>query len=177
MIAEDKKQALDRKNLEDKIKTFEKGNSLKDASPKANTVKSDDGKEKIAILEAELKSVHMRADEAESKLKEFQEGNGEKQVIKLKQRIAELEKEKQRIFDDHQQKARNESQIILMNTSKIEDITKNNLQITKKVAISLLRLQSTKLPTKHFKKRWLNQMPNSKRRKQTSRMKRHGMKL
>lgn len=78
MIAEDKKQALDRKNLEDKIKTFEKGNSLKDASPIANTVKSDEGKEKIAILEAELKSVNMRADEAESKLKEFQEGNGEK---------------------------------------------------------------------------------------------------
>lgn len=71
----------------------------------------------------------------EQRYQELQENYDklDKQAQKMKLRISELEREKQKAFEESQQKEKNEGQVIALSSSRIDDLTRQNQSLKKKV--------------------------------------------
>lgn len=70
----------------------------------------------------------------DQRIKELQEAH-ERTEKKYKARISELERDKQRLLDESALRSRNEGQVVTMNNNKIEELTKTNLALNKKVRL------------------------------------------
>lgn len=129
--------------------------------------------DRLREAEAEVVKWKKRNQELEDKLKDC-EAEGDKkdrEVQKYKQRISEMEKEKGRVVDDFNQKIRNEDQVIVINNNRIEDLTKSNHQLNRKVPQPRSRryLRATR-PTNYSRRSWLSSMPSFRRRRVCSKL-------
>jgi len=145
-LKEDLKKSQKENNvLEDKLKELQK----KPAGNEAN----EDAAAKLKMVEAELKA-------EKEKHKELQENfdKTDKQVQKYKQKIAELEKEMHKKLEESTLKSKNETHVLMMNNSKIEEMTKSNHSLNKKLldqdnAYKALQDEMAKLEAKFQKDR------------------------